>query len=114
MDYTEDDLLAPWLGPDRLLLFVQIAEPRDDMAVRLRIDGRERPLKRAYNSIYPTARHAFRGFYADVADLKPDVDHELELTLPQLQPGQFQGVFFENVEDDTTDELAPTAPAGQE
>ena len=27
VDYTDDDLLAPWLGADRLLLFAQIFEP---------------------------------------------------------------------------------------
>lgn len=30
VDYTQDDLVAPWLGPDRLLLFVHITDPYQD------------------------------------------------------------------------------------
>ena len=38
--YTKDDLLAPWLGSDRLLLFIQFAEPDDAWPVAMKIDGR--------------------------------------------------------------------------
>jgi hypothetical protein len=53
------------------------------------------------------ARGTFVGFYADVSALAPDREHALELQLPALKPGQFQGVFFENVEPDHTTQLKP-------
>ena len=107
--YTADDLVAPWLGPDRLLLFVAIADANDKMAVGLKIDGKAYPLKKAYNSIYPETNDLpFIGFYADVATLAPDVEHTVEVMLPgDLAPGQFQGVYFDNVEPELTDKVAP-------
>ena len=101
--YTPDDLLAPWLGSDRLLLFVQIAEPDDAMQVSLEIDGKPVELIRAYNSIYGHApKRTFLGFYADVSSLTPDVEHRVELRVPPLPAGRFQGLFFENVEPAST------------
>jgi len=101
--YTADDLLAPWLGSDRLLLFVQIAEPDDSLDVALTIDGKPVPLIRAYNSIYGHApKRTFLGFYADVSTLAPDVTHQVVLRVPPLPAGRFQGLFFENVEPERT------------
>jgi hypothetical protein len=109
--YTDDDLLAPWLGSDRLLLFVQIAEPVDSLAIALTIDGRSVPLARGYNSIYGHApRRTFLGYYADVSGLAPDVPHRVELTLPPLEPGRFQGLFFENVEPEWTADIRTDQP----
>lgn len=95
--WTAEDYRTPWLVPERLLLFVQIAEPDDRWVVRMRIDGEPVDLMKAYSSIRPYAR-AFVGFYADVSHLSPDELHTVELELPPLRPGQFQGLFFENVE----------------
>ena len=101
--YTEDDLLATWLGSDRLLLYIQIAEPEETMAVSMTIDGKPVEVKKAYNSIYGHApKRTFLGFYADVSTLKPDTEYRVELTLPSLAPGRFQGLFFENVEPEYT------------
>jgi len=75
------------------------------MSVRLKIDGAPVELQRAYSSIRVHAP-SFVGFYADVSHLTADQDHRLELVLPTLAPGQFQGVFFDNVEDEFTDALA--------
>jgi len=104
--WTPDDYHTPWLAPHRLLLFVQIAEPDDRWAPALRIDGRPVALEKAYTALRPVAR-TFVGFYADVSLLAPDRDYRLELDLPPLRPGQFQGVFFQNVEPDYTAEVAP-------
>jgi hypothetical protein len=103
--WTAEDLKTPWLGPARLLLFVQIAEPTDDMAVNLILDGKTIPLTKAYSSVRPNAS-SFVGFYADISTLEPDRDHEVRLDLPSLQPGQFQGLFFENVETEYTTRIA--------
>ncbi|MBV9851257.1 MAG: hypothetical protein JO250_16425 [Armatimonadetes bacterium] len=105
--YTPDDLRATWLGSDRLLLYVQIADPKDDMAVSLTLDGQPVDLQKAYISIYPQAAdRTFVGWYLDVSALAPDVPHTVALSLPTLQPGQFQGVFFENVETEYATEVA--------
>jgi hypothetical protein len=47
-------------------------------------------------------RRNFTGFYADVTKIGPGI-HHLDLELPTgLKPGQYQGIFFENVETEYT------------
>jgi hypothetical protein len=102
--WTAEDLETAWLAPERLLLYVQIAEPDDTWNVGLSIDGRPVELKKAYSAVRAVAR-TFVGFYADVSSLGAEKEHELTLRVPPLQPGQFQGVFFENVEREYTDKI---------
>ena len=102
--WTSEDFRTPWLAPERLLLFVQSAQPDDGWEARLQIDGRTVELRKAYTAVR-TARRTFVGFYADVSLVEPDREHSLELELPALKPGQFQGVFFENVEPEYTDRI---------
>jgi hypothetical protein len=121
--YTEDDLIAPWVGPDRLLLFVNIAEAKSDMNVSMKIDGKPFEIKKAFNGIYPNSgEQTFIGFYADVASLKPDTKYKVEISLPQtvagplpklepgqvpkITPGQFQGLYFDNIEPEYTRKTA--------
>jgi hypothetical protein len=104
--WTKEDLKTTWLAPERLLLFVQIAEPDDAMDVRLRIDGQAVELKNAYSAVR-THPPSFVGFYADVSSLQPDKQYRVELSLPPLKPGQFQGLFFDNVETEWTEQIAP-------
>jgi hypothetical protein len=112
--FTEDDLKATWLGPDRLLLFINVAEPADKMEVRLKINGQTAEVKRAYTSIYGEGpRQTFTGWYVDVSGLEPDRQHSFELQLPELAPGQFQGLFLENVEAEFTPKLAERFEAGK-
>jgi hypothetical protein len=103
--WTEADSLVTWLVPERLLLFVQIAEPDDSLDVEMRIDGVPVELRKAYSAVRP-ARQTFTGWYADMSSLEPDREHRVELSLPPLRPGQFQGLFFENVETEYTPRLA--------
>jgi len=50
------------------------------------------------------------GMYADVSDLEPDVPHRVKVTLPEgLRAGQFQGLFFEHVENEYTKEISAMA-----
>jgi hypothetical protein len=106
--YTADDLKATWLSCDRLLLFVQIADPKDTMAVGLTLDGNEVPLQKAYTSIYGQApEQTFVGWYADVSALAADVRHTAALALPALAAGQFQGLYFDNVETEFTASIHP-------
>ena len=97
LPWTSEDYRTTWLAPDRLLLFIQIAEPDDRWEARLKIDGRTVELKKAYTAVR-AARRTFVGFYADVSLIDPDREHTIELDLPALRPGQLQGVFFENIE----------------
>jgi hypothetical protein len=103
--WTPDDYRSTWLAPERLLLFVQIAEPDDRWDARLEIDGRPIELRKAYTAIR-AARRTFVGFYADVSLLSPDREYRVELLLPPLRAGQFQGLFVENVETEYTDVIA--------
>jgi hypothetical protein len=103
--WTQEDFETTWLVPERLLLYVQIAEPKDTMQVSATLDSQPLPLTRAYTS---TRVHApsFVGFYADLSKVILDRQHRLTLKLPPIAPGQFQGVFFDNVEPQFTEELA--------
>lgn len=104
--WTTEDLKTTWLAPQRLLLFVQIAEPSDHMSVHMTLDGTSVELQKAYSSVRADPG-SFVGFYADVSNLQPGHDYKVELALPMLRPGQFQGLFFDNVEPVYTDEVAP-------
>ena len=103
MDYRDDDLLAPWLGSHRLLLFAQIFEPDESAILSLTIDGKPVSVRKAYNSVYGhSPDRTFLGFYADLSFLEPDKEYLLTFTLSQLPAGRFQGLFFENVEPEYT------------
>jgi hypothetical protein len=106
--WTPEDFRSPWLVPERLLLFVQIAEPDARWDARLTIDGRTVELKKAYSAVRSAPR-TFVGFYADLSMLEADREYRFELELPKLEPGRLQGVFFENVETEYTDRIAPAA-----
>jgi len=110
---TDDDLRAPWLGPWRLLLHLPVFEGTDAMDVALKVNGLPVEVLKGYNSVYPHAPgRTFVGHYADLSRVRPDAPLDIEVTLPTLRPGQFEGAFFENVETEyTTRILAPPAPA---
>lgn len=104
--WTKEDYSTTWLVPERLLLFVQVAEPSDSMAVRAEVDGSPLQLIPAYSSVRQHSG-SFVGWYADVSTISVDKPHTIRLTLPRLEPGRFQGLFFDNVEDEYTEQLAP-------
>lgn len=106
--WTPEDSLTTWLVPERLLLYAQFAEPNDKWDVRLSIDGRPVELRKAYTAVRVVSS-TFVGVYADVSRLEPDRAHRFELELPRLEPGQFRGLFFENVEPEYTSVVAPAA-----
>jgi len=110
--WTQEDLQCTWLAPERLLLYIQIAEPDWKMEATMKLNGKPVEAKKAYSSRTPgrlkmgKGHNTFTGFYADVSHLEPDRKYNLEVTLPSsLKPGQFQGIFFENVETEYTDKL---------
>jgi hypothetical protein len=104
LPWTKEDYKTTWLVPERLLLFVQIAEVKEEMEIQLSINGEPIELNKAYTSIRRHPR-CFVGFYADVSHLKPDEEYQAELILPDLKPGQFQGLFFENIETEYSSDI---------
>ncbi len=102
--WTTEDFKTTWLAPQRLLLYVNIAQPDAGWEARMTIDGKVVALHKAYSSVRPVRRD-FVGFYADVSLLAAGVPHTVDVHLPALRPGQFQGLFFENVEPQYTDAI---------
>ena len=92
----KEDYESTWLAPERLLLFVQFADGSDSMAVTGMLDGQPLDLRPAYSSIR-TDPACFVGFYVDLSRIAPDVQHTIELRVPQVKPAQLQGIFFDNV-----------------
>jgi hypothetical protein len=103
--WTKDDYAATWLVPERLLLFLQIAQPKDWLNPQITIDGRSATFTKAYSSarVDPAT---FVGFYLDLSRIEPDVAHRVELKVPLLKDGQFLGLFFDNVETEFTQAIA--------
>ncbi len=106
--YNEAELAATWTAPHRLLMFVNIADPKDEMEVAMKIDGKPVEVKKAYSSVYRSnPKHTFLGFYVDVSDLKPEKNYKVTVDLPLLEPGRFQGLFFDNIEPEHTGVMEP-------
>jgi hypothetical protein len=120
VEYTADDKVAPWTAPDRLLLFVQIASPHLKLpskksrrhtamkaeSVTVSINGKPRTVLAGFNGVYKYIPRSMQGMYVDVSDLKANTKYTVNVTLPdKLKPGQFQGLFFEHVENEYTQKL---------
>ena len=103
--WSQADYKTTWLAPERLLLFIQIAEPEDTMEVKMSLNGQPARLTKAYSSVRPNKR-SFVGWYCDITALKAERLYAVDVSLPVLRPGQFQGIFFENVEKNFTSGFA--------
>ena len=81
------------------------------MDVSLKINGLPVDVLKAYSSVYPhSPQRTFLGHYADLSRLRPDSPCDIEVSLPSLEPGRFEGAFFENVEPEYTQRImAPPA-----
>ncbi|MGA8027081.1 MAG: hypothetical protein WB992_08035 [Bryobacteraceae bacterium] len=106
VSWNSDDYATTWLVPGRLLMFIQFAEPNDTMNVSMMLDGAPVELSKAYSSVRAHGP-SFVGFYADLSRIKPDAPHVIALQLPPAATAQFQGVFFDNVEPEFTEQIAP-------
>lgn len=112
IDWTEEDLICTWLAPERLLLYIQLTQPNWKTNVEMKLNGKPVEVTKAYASRTPgrmrtgKGNNTFTGFYLDVSHLRPGQKYDIEITLPSsLKPGQFQGVFFENVETEYTTKI---------
>jgi hypothetical protein len=106
ISWTKEDYDTTWLVPERLLLFVQFAEGTDSIPVSASLDGKPLALKAAYSSVR-IHRPSFVGFYADVSKILAGKQHHLELKMQEADRVKLQGVFFDNVEPELTDEIVP-------
>jgi hypothetical protein len=104
--WAPEDYDTTWLASERLLLFVQFAEGDDAIPISASLDDQPLTLKAAYSSVrvHPPS---FVGFYADLSTIAPDQQHRLVLTLPEGSQAKLEGVFFDNVEPQSTAEIVP-------
>ncbi len=72
------------------------------MTAKLKLNDKEVELIKANHMVTYPHPGLFVGFYADVSSLEPDKLHQVELELPEIKPGQYQGLFFENIEPEYT------------
>lgn len=98
--WTEKELNdASWLGPHRLLLFICILNPNDQWNITAQINKNSITVHKAYNTRDHYDRDRFMGFYLDLSNIvtQANVEYYLTLNLPSLNPGQYQGLFLENI-----------------
>jgi hypothetical protein len=101
IEWTEKELNdASWLGPYRLLLFICIINPNDQWNITAQINNNSVIVHKGYNTRDHIDRDRFMGFYLDLTNIvtQPNIEYYLTVNLPPLNPGQFQGVFLENIE----------------
>jgi hypothetical protein len=101
IDWTEKELNdASWLGPHRLLLFICILNPNDQWKITGQINSNPVIIHKAYNTRDHYDGGRFMGFYIDLTSIvtQANVEYHLSLDIPQLKPGQYQGLFLENIE----------------
>ena len=79
--------------------------PNDKLEVSMLIDGAPVTVSKAYSSRGLQHSHCFMGFYLDASGMDSST-HSVSLNLPRLEPGQFQGLFWENVETVTSVDVA--------
>jgi len=104
--WTPDDYNTTWLAPERLLLFLQFADGSDTIPVSGSLDDHPLKLEPAYSSIRIHAA-SFIGLYSDLSTIAPDKQHKLVLRLPVALQDKLQGVFFDNVESQFTEDIVP-------
>ena len=104
--WTQEDYESTWLVPERLLLFVQAADGKDSASVTATLDGNPLKVQPAYSSSRVDSP-SFVGFYADLSTVAPAVQHTIKMQMKGLEAAQPQGVFFDNVEPQLTESIAP-------
>ena len=104
--WTAEDYRTTWLVPERLLLYAPFSEPDDSWEAALLIDGKPVEFRKAYTAVR-AVRSTFVGFTADVSLLEGDRPYRFELALPAMKPGQFLGLYFENVEPEYVSSIVP-------
>ena len=70
------------------------------------LDGNPLNFQPAYSSSRIDSP-SFVGFYADLSTIAPAVRHTIRVHVTGLDPMQLQGVFFDNVEPQLNESIAP-------
>lgn len=105
INWTDADMDATWLAPNRLLLYPFIVSPVADMEpIRAWVDGKPLAMLPAYNSRgNHKSKGCFLGWYANMTGvgIAPDVSHSLDLHVDlsalAKPAGSLLGVFWQNL-----------------
>jgi len=120
IQWTDADLDATWLAPNRLLLYPYVVHPLASMApIEAWVDEEPLAMLPAYNSRgNRKSKNCFLGWYANVsgAGIAPDVQHHLALridlsALPR-PTGSFLGVFWQNLVNEYSSTIVGWSEAG--
>ena len=101
ISWTDKELNdASWLDPHRLLLFICILHPNDQWNITAQINNNPVNVRKGYNTRDHIDRDRFMGFYIDLTGIitQANMEYHITVNLPQVDPGQFQGLFLENIE----------------
>ena len=84
-------------------MYAMVVGAQDSMKPALWIDGQAVTLAKAYSSRGRQVPRCFLGFFYDATSLTTGATHQFSLWLPNLQLGQFRGLFWENIVPDARD-----------
>eukprot|EP00300_Choanocystis_sp_HF-7_P008616 c16008_g1_i1.p1 GENE.c16008_g1_i1~~c16008_g1_i1.p1 ORF type:complete len:999 (-),score=182.04 c16008_g1_i1:1048-4011(-) len=98
INWEERDMDASWLAPSRLLLYPFLTRPNWNAALSVYVNDVEKTVQRAFSSRGLIRDNCFLGNFVDLTDITVGQDHRLAVFVPPVGAGEFQGVFWENVE----------------
>jgi hypothetical protein len=108
IDWTTDDDAIAWLNPSRLLLYVDVQFAVGPGAtIPATLNGNDIPVLPVWSCRSLQSAMCFSGYWIDLtaAGVEPDVEYTLQLTLPTMPAGAFQGVYYDNVDTIYSSEL---------
>ena len=100
--WAPEDAGIAWLNPSRLLLSIDAARGAlgSGAAVTATLDGAPLAVVPVWSCRSVRAEKCFQGWFADLtaAGVQADTDYALVVTVPSVAPGQFLGVYYDNVD----------------
>ncbi len=100
--WTTDDAAIAWLNPARLLLSFDAARGAlaPGAAVSATLAGKPLPVLPVWSCRSVRADKCFQGWFADLsaAGVAADTDYALEVRVPAVAPGEWLGVYYDNVD----------------
>mmetsp|Transcript_82401 Transcript_82401/g.217385 ORF Transcript_82401/g.217385 Transcript_82401/m.217385 type:complete len:299 (+) Transcript_82401:2-898(+) len=117
ISWTANDRNASWLDPSRLLMTIAYAHPLTTAAPRARLIGASLKILWASNSRNGPAsasQSCFTGYYIDASSFPPEAMHALSVWMPSVAPGDFQGLFWDNLDTEYTNQVVACSAVGGE
>lgn len=101
--WTPEDAAIAWLNPSRLLLSIDTlrgAMGGSGAVITAKLDGVALPVTPVWSCRTLQVEKCFQGWFMDLsaAGVQGDQDYSLEVTLPSVAPGEFLGVYYDNVD----------------